>query len=149
MPTAQASDAHKSAEELMASTPRSDGAIDSTAVPNTTPGTGHVDLGEPVPPPHQLEEEADRYLFNITLEEFIGLRDQRYPSYFFWESDGCSQSPDHPFGFPFLPACYRHDFGYDQYKKEGRFTPANKEKLDRNFRSEYVSSLSLVTLPCL
>lgn len=89
----------------------------TTAQPIITPGTGHVDLGEPVPPPLQREIQADQYLFNMTLESFITLRDQRYPSYFFWESDGCSQSPDAPFGFPFLPACYRHDFGYDQYKK--------------------------------
>lgn len=70
-----------------------------------------------MPPPLQREIQADQYLFNMTLESFITLRDQRYPSYFFWESDGCSQSPDAPFGFPFLPACYRHDFGYDQYKQ--------------------------------
>lgn len=89
----------------------------TTAQPIITPGIGHVDLGESVSLPRQREEQADEYLFNITLESFITLRDQRYPSYFFWESDGCSQSPDAPFGFPFLPACYRHDFGYDQYKK--------------------------------
>lgn len=89
----------------------------TTAQPIITPATGHVNLGEPVPPPRQREDLADDYLFNMTLESFISLRDQRYPSYFSWESDGCSQSPDYPLGFPFLPACYRHDFGYDQYKK--------------------------------
>lgn len=92
-------------------------APNTTAQPIITPGTGHVNLGELVPPERQREEQADHYLFNMTLESFISLRDQRYPSYFFWESDGCSQSPDYPLGFPFLPACYRHDFGYDQYKK--------------------------------
>lgn len=97
--------------------PQESAAPNTAAQPIITPGTGHVDLGEPVPPPRQREEQADDYLFNMTLESFITLRDQRYPSYFFWESDGCSQSPDAPFGFPFLPACYRHDFGYDQYKK--------------------------------
>ncbi|KAH8763741.1 prokaryotic phospholipase A2-domain-containing protein [Diaporthe sp. PMI_573] len=120
-----------------------------SAAPNTTalqqpiitPTTGHVNLGEEVPPGIQREEQADQYLFNITLESFISHRDQRYPSYFWWESDGCSQSPDAPFGFPFLPACYRHDFGYDQYKKQNRWTPAAKDKLDRNFRSEYISNL--------
>lgn len=85
--------------------------------PIITPTTGHVDLGEEVPPGRQREEQADQYLFDITLDSFMSHRDQRYPSYFWWESDGCSQSPDAPFGFPFLPACYRHDFGYDQYKQ--------------------------------
>lgn len=82
-------------------------------------GSPHGEVATEIvpPPPRQMEEQADQYLFNMTLESFISLRDQRYPSYFFWESDGCSQSPDAPFGFPFLPACYRHDFGYDQYKK--------------------------------
>lgn len=97
--------------------PQESAASNTTAQPIIIPGTGHVNLGEPVPPPRQREEQADEYLFNMTLESFITLRDKRHPSYFFWESDGCSQSPDAPFGFPFLPACYRHDFGYDQYKK--------------------------------
>ncbi|KAL1865312.1 hypothetical protein Daus18300_007202 [Diaporthe australafricana] len=83
-----------------------------------------------------VEDQADRFLFNITLESFMYLRDLHYPSYFDWDSDGCSQSPDAPFGFPFLPACYRHDFGYDQYKKQGRFTPEGKDSLDRNFRED-------------
>lgn len=94
------------------------GATSSTIVPQPiiTPTTGHVNLGEQVPPEISREEQADQYLFNMTLESFITLRDERYPSYFWWESDGCSQSSDRPFGFEFLPACYRHDFGYDQYK---------------------------------
>lgn len=158
-------------------------APNTTAQPIIIPETGHLNLGEPVPPGVARERQADQYLFDIPLELFISLRDQHYPSYFWWESDGCSQSPDAPFGFPFLPACYRHDFGYDQYKKvctttivplpsirpssysfgfyhlsstisapfyhtthlhsiltswlqQNRFTPENKGKLDRNFRSE-------------
>lgn len=84
--------------------------------PIITPTTGHVNQGEQKSPELSKEEQADQYLFNMTLESFITLRDERYPSYFWWESDGCSQSPDTPFGFPFLPACYHHDFGHDQYK---------------------------------
>lgn len=82
----------------------------------------HGNLEERVPHQDAVEDQTDNYLFNMTLESFISLRDERYPSYFFWESDGCSQSPDAPFGFPFLPACYRHDFGYDQYKRVPRIT---------------------------
>ncbi|KAG8170028.1 hypothetical protein KVR01_000773 [Diaporthe batatas] len=110
----------------------------STTVPPPiiTPTTGHVNQGEQVPPEISKEEQANQYLFNMTLESFISLRDQRYPSYFWWESDGCSQSPNAPFGFPFLPACYRHDFGYDQYKRQNRFTPDAKNKIDRNFRAD-------------
>lgn len=69
--------------------------------------------------PSKLEEESvtDQYLFNITLESFVHERECQCSPYLFWESDGCSDSPDHPFGFDYLPACYRHDFGYDNYKR--------------------------------
>lgn len=74
---------------------------------------------DPTLQPSKLEDEfiTDQYLFNSTLDTFIGHRDMQDPSFLFWESDGCSESPDHPFGFDYLPACYRHDFGYDQYKR--------------------------------
>lgn len=77
-----------------------------------------VDLVPPIKlTQHDQERLTDQYLFNLTLDSFISCRDKSCPFNFFWESDGCSQSPDHPFGFNYLPACYRHDFGYDQYKR--------------------------------
>lgn len=81
--------------------------------------TGIADTGLLALKPSKLEEEeiTDRYLFNITLDSFISERNQQNPSFLFWESDGCSDSPDRPFGFDYLPACYRHDFGYDQYRR--------------------------------
>lgn len=81
--------------------------------------TGIADTELLASQPSKLEEEAitDQYLFNLTLDSFIREREQRSPSFLFWESDGCSESPDHPFGFNYLPACYRHDFGYDQYRR--------------------------------
>ncbi|MFC4065847.1 phospholipase [Actinoplanes subglobosus] len=51
---------------------------------------------------------------------------------FDWSTDYCSSSPDNPLGFDFTLACYRHDFGYRNYKAVGAFS-ANKSRLDSAF----------------
>jgi hypothetical protein len=51
---------------------------------------------------------------------------------FDWSTDYCSSSPDNPLGFAFQLSCYRHDFGYRNYKAIGQF-PANKARLDNAF----------------
>jgi hypothetical protein len=84
-----------------------------------------------------LNEITDRYLFSITLPQFTSYRNARNPSTLDWSSDGCSSSPDNPFGFPFTPACHRHDFGYRNYKNQKRFTDAGKLKIDNQFKTEY------------
>lgn len=85
---------------------------------------------------------TDQLLFSITLPAFETRRNARNPSNLDWSSDGCSSSPDNPFGFPFVPACHRHDFGYRNYKKQSRFTDSNRLKIDNNFKKEYVVPLS-------
>jgi hypothetical protein len=79
---------------------------------------------------------TDQYLYSITLPAFTGRRNARDPPTLIWDSDGCSSSPDNPFGFPFTPACHRHDFGYRNYKAQNRFTSAGKAKVDSNFKTE-------------
>ncbi|KAK0702955.1 phospholipase A2 [Lasiosphaeria miniovina] len=79
---------------------------------------------------------TDQYLFSITLPAFIAKRNARDPSTLDWSSDGCTDSPDNPFGFPFVPACNRHDFGYNNYRAQSRFTKAAKAKIDTNFKSD-------------
>lgn len=81
---------------------------------------------------------TDQYLFSITLPAFTARRNARDPPSLIWDSDGCSSSPDNPFGFPFTPACHRHDFGYRNYKSQQRFTAAGKLKIDNNFKTERV-----------
>jgi hypothetical protein len=49
-----------------------------------------------------------------------------------WSTDYCSASPDQPLGFDFRIPCWRHDFGYRNYKAVGRF-PANKDHVDSAF----------------
>jgi Prokaryotic phospholipase A2 len=51
---------------------------------------------------------------------------------FDWSTDYCSSSPDNPLGFDFTLSCYRHDFGYRNYKAAGQFS-ANKDRLDSAF----------------
>jgi hypothetical protein len=49
-----------------------------------------------------------------------------------WSTDYCSASPDQPLGFDFRMPCWRHDFGYRNYKHIGQF-PANKDHVDNGF----------------
>ena len=51
---------------------------------------------------------------------------------FDWSTDYCSSSPDNPLGFDFTLSCYRHDFGYRNYKAMSAFS-ANKSRLDSAF----------------
>jgi hypothetical protein len=48
---------------------------------------------------------------------------------FDWSTDYCTSSPDNPLGFDFRLPCYRHDFGYRNYKAAGQFD-ASKSRLD-------------------
>ena len=54
---------------------------------------------------------------------------------FDWSTDYCSSSPDNPLGFNFRLSCYRHDFGYRNYKAMGQFS-ANKSRLDSAFYAD-------------
>ncbi|UNI15061.1 carboxypeptidase Y inhibitor [Purpureocillium takamizusanense] len=78
---------------------------------------------------------TDELLFKSTLEEFLARRDNRDPPELDWNSDGCTASPDNPSHFPFLPACYRHDFGYRNYKAQDRFK-AGRARIDANFKHD-------------
>lgn len=86
-----------------------------------------------------LETTTDSYLFSISLPQFIVYRNAKNPATLDWTSDGCSDSPDNPLGFDFEPACFRHDFGYQNYREQSRFTKAAKASIDSNFQTEYVT----------
>jgi hypothetical protein len=61
------------------------------------------------------------------------LNQGAWASYGFdWSTDFCSSSPDQPLGFDFRMPCWRHDFGYRNYKAVGLF-PANKTHIDDGF----------------
>ncbi|KLJ11098.1 hypothetical protein EMPG_13618 [Blastomyces silverae] len=81
------------------------------------------------------QQATDRLLLSSTMAQFTAARNAKDPSSLNWESDGCSKAPDKP-GFNFLPSCYRHDFGYRNYKAQDRFSKTNKKKIDTLFRGD-------------
>ena len=47
-----------------------------------------------------LEQVTDSYMFDISIAEFIANRNGKVgPPELNWESNGCTASPDNPFGF--------------------------------------------------
>lgn len=71
-------------------------------------------------------QATDRLVFSSTISQFITARNARNPSTVDWSSDGCSSSPDNPLGFNFENSCYRHDFGYRNFKAQSRFTDVSR-----------------------
>lgn len=51
-----------------------------------------------------------------------------------WNSDGCSHAPPAPLGFSFEEACFRHDFGYRNFKYLNR--PEYKDRVDSMFHAD-------------
>lgn len=90
-----------------------------------------------------LEAITDQYLFVLTLAQFTAKRNARDPATLDWASNDCTLSPDNPLGFPFAPACQRHDFGYANYVKQSRFTEAGRLRIDNQFQEEYLPSTQL------
>lgn len=83
-----------------------------------------------------METKTDVLLFYDDLETFMVKRDAQDPPELNWHADGCSHSPENPLGFPFHPACVRHDFGYRNYKRQGRFNNKSKQRIDVNFHAD-------------
>ncbi|CAG9950678.1 unnamed protein product [Clonostachys rosea f. rosea IK726] len=73
---------------------------------------------------------VDYYIFNLALPEFLAKREAKDPPSLNWTSDGCTNAPANPFNFDFTPGCQRHDFGYANYRKQGRFEIHGKRRID-------------------
>ncbi|XVU27913.1 phospholipase A2 [Actinoplanes sp. CA-054009] len=102
--------------------------------------------------------QTDSWLFHNPLSNFIkkaltmvyplkdGKRLNRTNGAIDWSTDGCSDvvykgktrfhSPETYHGAALWKACWRHDFGYRNYKKQHRFTEYNRGKIDNNFKSD-------------
>ncbi|KAK0634220.1 phospholipase A2 [Immersiella caudata] len=89
---------------------------------------------------------TDNYLFSLTLPQFTTKRSARDPATLDWSTDGCTSSPDNPLGFPFVPACHRHDFGYHNYRIQNRFTTSGRLRIDDQFKKDLYYQCSSVTL---
>ena len=87
--------------------------------------------------PAQLRQVTDQYGFSTSLNGFQTVRAQQpYADQLDWSSDGCSSSPDNPFGFDFVKACHRHDFSYRNYKRQARFNETTRLTIDNKFKSD-------------
>ncbi|KAM7215476.1 Prokaryotic phospholipase A2 domain containing protein [Rhypophila decipiens] len=100
------------------------------------PTTEGASAGAAITKRQSITTITDQLLYSITLPAFETRRNARNPSNLDWSSDGCSSSPDNPFGFPFVPACHRHDFGYRNYKAQSRFSDSNRLRIDENFKND-------------
>ena len=108
---------------------------------------GPIALDSPEPAVLEARETAiqatDRLLFSTPMYIFLDKKRLRNPSYLIWSDDGCSFVPDQPNGFNFLTACQRHDFGYRNYKAQGRCGESRKLKIDLNFRQDMINICSV------
>ncbi len=78
------------------------------------------------------------HLMSMSLEGFMKVRRVRANSPTLnWSTDGCS-GPARGTGvtFNFNNACFRHDFGYRNYKKFGVFTKNRKKFVDTIFHND-------------
>ncbi len=97
---------------------------------------GATDLDE-----GRLREVTDRYLYELSLPQFVDVRaDRPHDDQLDWSADACSWSPDEPLGYEFTSSCYRHDFGYRNYQDQDRFTESNRSRIDDNFRADMYST---------
>jgi hypothetical protein len=96
----------------------------------TVTGTAAAD------PPRPLRL-VEHYAFNVSMGTFQKARKaKKYRHILDWSSDGCSNSPDRPSGFNFLPSCQRHDFGYRNYKRLGLFNESIRKEIDDNLKKD-------------
>ncbi|KAF8423915.1 phospholipase A2 group [Tirmania nivea] len=82
---------------------------------------------------------TDNLLFGVSLASFLASKAAQTPAGLDWTDDGCSSSPDKPLRFNFLDSCKRHDFGYRNYKIQGRFTEANRKRIDDNLKKDLMN----------
>lgn len=107
----------------------------------------HTDLARDIIPeskvPHhstlnarqiELVKATENLIFGSTISQFLSAKKDGSPEGLDWSDNGCSNSPDKPFGFNFLPSCQRHDFGYRNFKAQSRFTEDNRKRIDDQFK---------------
>lgn len=95
--------------------------------------------GDPENPTPKDMAITDIYLFNTPLHRFIAHRNDTNPPTLVWESDGCTYVPRGilpKYTRSFQIACYRHDFGYRNYKRQERASANAKIRIDNLFLRE-------------
>ncbi|KAK5075770.1 hypothetical protein LTR70_009764 [Exophiala xenobiotica] len=90
-----------------------------------------------------LKDLTDELLYDASMMDFQARRWAKLPPELNWESNGCTDSPDELLEWDFLMSCERHDFGYRNYKEQGRFTDENRKRVDDNFLEDLYSECSV------
>jgi hypothetical protein len=85
---------------------------------------------------------TDKLLFKDSMATFSAARAKKSPSCYDWYSEECTKSWDKPLNYNFKPSCRRHDFGLQNYHREGRCNAANKKKIDDNFKKDLYKECS-------
>lgn len=89
--------------------------------------------------------QTDSILFDYSLAEFLIARSSsstnttntKQLAYLDWSSDGCTTAPDFPKGYNFQDSCYRHDFGYRNYRNQARLHLAdNRKRIDKKLKRD-------------
>jgi hypothetical protein len=122
---------------VRASNPTTAEATLSIPIPLPSSSYSYSPSTSPRPSTHSL---ATHLIHATALTEFLELRSSQHESQTLsrldWTSDGCSKSPDRPFGFDFLSCCYRHDFAYRNYRRQGRLNEDERYRIDVRFRED-------------
>lgn len=87
--------------------------------------------------------QTDRLVFSASMADFLSARSANMGgSALDWSTDGCSVGPipepsrSQPRGYDFRGACWRHDFGYRNYKLQGRLSEAARQRVDDRFHRD-------------
>jgi hypothetical protein len=85
----------------------------------------------------ELTQTTDTLIFSTPLSKFLYIISFcPQSSSLDWNDAGCSNSPDEPLGFNFLPSCQRHDFACRNFKKQDWFTEEQQERIYKNFLTD-------------
>jgi hypothetical protein len=87
--------------------------------------------------------QTDQLVFGVSMAAFLSARQSTVGgTELDWSSDGCSVGPiaepsrSQPRGYDFRAACWRHDFGYRNYKRQNRLTEAARQRIDDRFHRD-------------
>jgi hypothetical protein len=105
----------------------------------STGGSGTTNPPQPV----DWKVKTDQLIFKSSMSVFIASRFVvGGKGELDWSTDNCSVGPikepvrSQPRGYDFRGPCWRHDFGYRNYKKQNRFTEDARQKIDDNFHKD-------------
>ncbi|MFE3443345.1 phospholipase A2 [Nocardia sp. NPDC059180] len=90
----------------------------------------------------QMAAYTDWALFDIDLDRFTEERNaRRHGTEIDWSSDGCTGVTNKPLGrYDFTHACERHDFAYQNFRRQGRYNqPGLKQRFDNRFHDDMLS----------